>query len=82
MITEGQSIALSVSTFRGSLQVQFYYETAFLGGAGDLRGLREERFAGDAMVYAGAELRAFLARLTLALPIDMGVFGLADVGRV
>ena len=34
------------------------------------------------MVYAGAELRAFLARLTLVLPIDMGVFGLADVGRV
>ena len=33
------------------------------------------------MVYAGVELRAFLARLTLVLPIDVGVFGLVDVGR-
>ena len=58
-----------------------YYEAAFLGGAANLRGLPEERFAGDASFYGSVELRAFLTRLTFILPIDMGVFGLTDVGR-
>ena len=59
-----------------------YYEAAFLGGAKTLRGLQEERFAGDAMIYGSVELRAFLARLTFMLPIDIGVFALGDIGRV
>ena len=59
-----------------------YYEAAFLGGAETLRGLQEERFAGDAAIYGSVELRAFLARLTFILPIDMGVFVLGDIGRV
>ena len=58
-----------------------YYEAAFLGGAANLRGLPEERFAGDASLYGSVELRAFLTRLTFILPIDMGVFGLTDAGR-
>ena len=58
-----------------------YYEAAFLGGAANLRGLPEERFAGDASFYGSVELRAFLTRLTFILPIDMGVFGITDVGR-
>lgn len=59
-----------------------YYEAAFLGGARTLRGLQEERFAGDAMIYGSVEVRAFLARLTFMLPIDIGVFALGDIGRV
>ena len=59
-----------------------YYEAAFLGGAETVRGLPEERFAGDAAVYGSAEVRAFVARLAFMLPIDMGVFALGDVGRV
>lgn len=58
-----------------------YYEAAFLGGSGSLRGQPEERFAGDAMLYGGLELRTFLARITLLLPMDVGVFGLFDGGR-
>ncbi len=58
-----------------------YYEAAFLGGAKNVRGLREDRFAGDATLYGSVEIRLFLARLTFILPIDMGVFGCADVGR-
>ena len=58
-----------------------YYEAAFLGGAKNVRGLREDRFAGDATLYGSVEIRLFLARLTFILPIDMGVFGFADVGR-
>ena len=59
-----------------------YYEAAFLGGAETVRGLHEERFAGDAAIYGSVELRAFLARLTFILPVDVGVFALGDVGRV
>ncbi|MFV1988636.1 MAG: BamA/TamA family outer membrane protein [Gemmatimonadota bacterium] len=59
-----------------------YYEAAFLGGPETLRGLNKERFAGDAAIYGGVELRVFLARLTFMVPIDMGVFALGDIGRV
>ena len=38
--------------------------------------------AGSAGVYANAELRLRLARVFLVLPAEVGVFGLADAGRV
>ena len=53
-----------------------------MGGASTVRGLREDRFAGDAALYGNAELRARLGRFLVVLPGDFGVFGLADVGRV
>jgi outer membrane protein assembly factor BamA len=59
-----------------------YSDAAFLGGSDDVRGLLEQRFAGDASVYGSVELRIFLTRFFLLFPIDLGVFGLTDVGRV
>lgn len=59
-----------------------YSDAAFLGGSDDLRGLREQRFAGNASVHGSAELRLFLTRFFLLFPFDFGVFGLADTGRV
>ena len=59
-----------------------FFEAAFLGGAINLRGFNEQRFAGDAMVHANAELRLFLTNFRFVLPGDLGVFGLADIGRV
>src|SRR3989441_1439102 len=59
-----------------------FHEAAFVGGAGTVRGYNEHRFAGDAGMYANAELRLRLARVTLVLPGDLGAFGLADAGRV
>ena len=59
-----------------------FHEAAFIGGSDNVRGLRWQRFAGDASVYGSAELRIFLARLFLFFPTDVGVFGLGDVGRV
>jgi hypothetical protein len=47
-----------------------------------VRGLRAQRFAGDASVYGNLELRLFLVRTQLFLPLDIGVFGFGDVGRV
>jgi len=59
-----------------------FFESAFLGGADNVRGLRTQRFAGDAAVYGNAELRARLGRFFVVLPGEFGLFALADVGRV
>jgi hypothetical protein len=59
-----------------------FFESAFVGGASTVRGLREQRFAGDGSLYGNAELRLRLGRFFAVLPGDYGVFGLADVGRV
>jgi hypothetical protein len=59
-----------------------FFESAFIGGASTVRGLRTQRYAGDAAVYGSAELRAQLGRYFLVLPGTFGVFALGDVGRV
>ncbi len=59
-----------------------YYESAFVGGIHSLRGWDAERFAGDASLYGSAELRIFLTQTRLLSIGDLGVFGLADAGRV
>ena len=59
-----------------------FFESAFVGGASTVRGLREQRYAGDAAVYGNAELRLALGRVVLLLPTEVGIFGLADAGRV
>jgi Omp85 superfamily domain len=59
-----------------------FFESAFLGGAGTLRGHTGQRFAGDAMAFGGAELRVPLFRANLGLRGTLGVIGLADAGRV
>jgi hypothetical protein len=59
-----------------------FHEAAFIGGPDTVRGLRRQRYAGDASVFGNAELRLRLARPTILVPTDVGVFGLADAGRV
>ena len=59
-----------------------YYEAAFLGGADNVRGFREQRFAGRSSLYGSAELRAKLGRFFFIFPAEFGVFGFGDVGRV
>ena len=59
-----------------------FHEAAYLGGSDNLRGFRDQRFAGDATVYGNAELRLFLTKYDLLVPGRFGVFGLADGGRV
>ena len=59
-----------------------FQEAAFLGGPDTVRGLRPQRYAGDASVFGSAELRLRLGRVRLFLPSDIGIFGLADAGRV
>jgi outer membrane protein assembly factor BamA len=59
-----------------------FFEAAFIGGASTVRVGRVNRYAGDASAYGSAELRLALARFELILPTQLGVFGLADAGRV
>ena len=59
-----------------------FHEAAFLGGASDVRGLREERFAGESALFANAEVRLPLAAFDLLFPAEFGILGAADVGRV
>lgn len=47
-----------------------------------MRGYRHQRFAGDAMVYGGAELRSPVTEAVLLLRGTLGGHVLADAGRV
>ncbi len=68
-----------------------FHESAFLGGPGDIgigesdgpiRGFHKNRFAGDASLYSSAELRLVLSEIRILLPMEVGLFGASDVGRV
>lgn len=59
-----------------------FHEAAFVGGRNSLRGWDEQRFAGESSVFGNAELRLHLFRMSILLPTNIGIFGLADVGRV
>ena len=59
-----------------------FFEAAFVGGPDQVRGLRPQRYAGDAALFASAELHLRLFEARLLLPAEIGVMGLADVGRV
>jgi hypothetical protein len=59
-----------------------FFDAAFIGGASTVRLGRLNRYAGDASAYGSAELRLALTRFELILPTQLGVFGLADAGRV
>jgi hypothetical protein len=59
-----------------------FFDAAFIGGPETVRLGRENRYAGDASAYGTAELRVALTRAMIVVPADLGVFGLADAGRV
>jgi hypothetical protein len=59
-----------------------FFEAAFIGDARTVRLGHQHRFGGDGAVYGNAELRLRLARFFVILPGELGLLGLADVGRV
>jgi hypothetical protein len=59
-----------------------YFESAVLGGRKSVRTLHRQAYAGDAMLYGTAELRVPIASFPFILPLNTGVFGFADAGRV
>ncbi len=59
-----------------------FRESAFLGGSHSLRAYHTNRFAGDASLFTDTELRVPVGRMHLFIPMDVGVLGLWDLGRV
>lgn len=59
-----------------------FFEAATIGGATTLRGYSEQRFRGDDAIYGSAELRVPVGHVKLVVPAQLGIFGLADGGRV
>jgi hypothetical protein len=59
-----------------------FFESAFLGGVSTLPGYHSNRFAGDASLYGGAQLRVTVGRAFLALPAVWGLYGDGGTGRV
>jgi len=59
-----------------------FHEAAFIGDPQTVRLGRQNRFGGDAAAWAGTELRLALTRFDVILPGELGVFGLAETGRV
>jgi hypothetical protein len=58
-----------------------YYDAAFVGGL-RVRGLKANRYAGDAAVWFNSELRIRVADLPNPAGSVVGVSAIADVGRV
>ncbi|EZH71523.1 phosphoesterase [Aquimarina atlantica] len=60
-----------------------FYQAANLGGTKGLRGYREERFTGESALAFNGDLRySFNTFKTGLLPLQLGVFGGYDIGRV
>lgn len=60
-----------------------FYQAATLGGMENLRGFRRTRFAGQSRFYNNTELRLRLFSVpTGPFPIQVGILGFFDVGRV
>jgi len=59
-----------------------FHEAAYIGGRGSVRRLDRERYGGDAALHGTAELQIPVAQFGFVLPLDVGIFGYADAGRV
>ena len=77
----GPHIALRAggSLSSGAYPAQF---ASAIGGRSSLRGYSYHRFAGDAAVNGGAEVRMPVGTVNLFVRSQLGVFALADAGRV
>lgn len=63
----------------GDVPVQF---APIVGGRSSLRGFPSRRYTGDAAANAGVELRQPVGTVNILLKSRVGVFALADAGRV
>jgi hypothetical protein len=59
-----------------------YYEAAALGGSSTIRTLQQREFVGDAALHGGSELRLPVARFPFIVPLDVGLLGVAEAGRI
>ena len=59
-----------------------FQESAFIGGPTSLRGYRDQRFAGEASIFAQGTVRLHLAEVFALVPSHVGLVGILDAGRV
>jgi hypothetical protein len=59
-----------------------YFDAAFLGGSSSLRAEELQQYAGDESIYGNSEIRIPVAKFPFILPLDVGLIGFADAGRV
>ncbi|MGH2574605.1 MAG: BamA/TamA family outer membrane protein, partial [Ignavibacteria bacterium] len=59
-----------------------FYESAFIGGLGSVRGFPSERFAGSSSLMGSAELRIKLFKMSFLFPETVGMFLFGESGRV
>ncbi|GGX25358.1 metallophosphoesterase [Aquimarina muelleri] len=84
-ITKNRKLVLKTDVIAGiNLGNNFeFYQGVKLGGLNGLRGYREERFTGQSALAFSADLRySFNTFKTGLLPLQLGVFGGYDIGRV
>ncbi len=82
---DAKSNVVIVDRIGGSVLVgnPAFYQTAFLGGQGNLYGYRQYRFAGKYMLFNNLETHIKLADFaSYILPGQVGLVGLFDIGRV
>jgi hypothetical protein len=58
------------------------HEAAAIGGSRTVRGYSKQRFAGDAALYSNIDAKLRLGTIPFVMVWDMGIQGVADVGRV
>lgn len=78
-----ESIVLANRTGGGlTLGKTTFYQSLFLGGQGNLLGLRKYRYAGEHMLYNNLEARIRLAQIgSYILPGQLGLIGFYDLGK-
>lgn len=81
LIGDGLHLALRAGG-RTALGDSPAFDAARLGGQRTLRGFDSNRFSGDAAAFGGAELRTPLGKVSLLVRGELGIFALADAGRV
>tara|TARA_R110002073_G_scaffold57778_4_gene146762 strand:+ start:182434 stop:186120 length:3687 start_codon:yes stop_codon:yes gene_type:complete len=60
-----------------------FYQAASIGANNGLRGYRNERFSGEKSFYQSSDIRLNLRKIkTGLLPVNIGIFGGFDYGRV
>lgn len=59
-----------------------YFDAAYVGGSSSLRTEERQRYAGDASLYGTTELRVPVAKFPLIVPLDVGLLGFMDIGKV
>ncbi|HSJ13407.1 MAG TPA: BamA/TamA family outer membrane protein [Longimicrobiales bacterium] len=58
------------------------WDAAFIGGRTTVRGFEYQRFAGESAAFGGAELRVPIDTVQIFFNGELGIYGLADAGRV